>query len=159
MENVIKNKVRRVFLISVFTGLIISIVEYVSIYFMAKGTNEWTTAMGDTVFWIDIIIAGGLFFTTGLFCFRGMGKMDIIKSATIVVLYYIVVVALEQLLLYMGQYPSILLWLFIPVRLYSAIHQVFLRLTGMSVWICLFPGIMAPYLYVLFGKREFDKEN
>lgn len=154
MKDVIKSKIWRILLISIMIGIIISIITFVSTYFIAKGTNEWTLEMGNTVFWIDVILATVLFILTGLFCLRDMGKMDIAKSATVVVIYYIVIIGLEQLLLSVGQYPFILLWLFIPVRLYSVIYQMLLRFTEISVWIGLLPSIIAPFLYVVFGKTR-----
>lgn len=154
MKSLIKNKVWRVPLVSILTGIIISIITSAYIYFIVKGTNVWTLEMGNTILWMNIIVEVVLFLITGIFCFRDMDKTDIAKSAIIVALYYIVIVAFEQLLVSMGQYPSILLWLFIPVRLYSVIHQVFVRFTEISVWIGLLPSIIAPFLYVIFGKRR-----
>lgn len=89
--------------------------------------------MGNAIFWIGIILATVIFLITGLLCFRDMSKTDIAKSAIVVVLYHVVIVALEQLLLSTGQYTFTLLWLFIPVRLYMVIHQLLLRFTEISV--------------------------
>ena len=155
MEGIFKSKIWRIPLFSILTGIIISAVTSASTYFMSRGTNEWTLAMGDTVFWIGTVLAAVLFLITGLLCFRDMGRMDIAKSAAIVVSYYIAIVALEQLMLSAtGRYPLILLWLFIPVKLYSAIHQVFLKFTEISVWTGLSLIIAAPFLYTVFGKKE-----
>ena len=156
MEGIFKSKIWRVPLISILTGIIISALTSVSTYFMARETNEWTLAMGNTVFWIGVILAAVLFLITGLFCFRDMGRMDIAKSAAVVVSYYIAIVALEQFMLSAaGRYPLILLWLFIPVKLYSVIHQMFLRFTEISVWTGLFLSMVAPFMYIVFGKKEY----
>lgn len=154
MRNLIKSKIWRIPLVSILTGIIISSVSFISTYIIAKGTKEWTLAMGDTVFWIGIILTIILFLITGLFCFRDMSKVDITKSATVVVLYYIVIIGFEQLLIFMGQYPLILIGLYTPVRIYSVIYQVILRFTVLPVWIGLLPSIISPFLYVVFGKKD-----
>lgn len=154
MKNMIRSRIWRVLLISVLTGLIISIVENVSIYIITIITGNLILSAENTVFWIGVILTAVLFLITGLFCFRDMDRKDIAKSATVVVLYYIVIAALEQLLLSAGKYPIIISWLLIPVRMYSVIHQVLIRYTGLAAWIGLFISIISPYLYIIFGKQK-----
>lgn len=149
-----KSKIWRISLVSIFTGVIISSISSFVTYVMARRANEWTISMGNKIFLIEVILAVVLFFVTGLFFLRDMSKKDILKSAIIVVVYYIVIIGIEQLLLSIGQYPLILILFFVPVRLYSVIHQLLLKFTEISIWIGLIPSIIAPFLYVVFGKKE-----
>lgn len=151
-----KSKTWRIPLISIFTGIIISSVSSFIAYIMARNTNEWTVSMGNYLFSTEMILAIVLFFFTGLFFLRDMSKKDIMKSATIVVVYYIGIICIEQLVIHIGQYPFILIFSFVPVDLYSVIHQLFLRFTGLPLWIGLIPSVISPFLYVVFGKDQLE---
>ncbi|OEF96139.1 hypothetical protein BHF68_10430 [Desulfuribacillus alkaliarsenatis] len=96
---------------------------------------------------------------SGLLFFRDMSKVDIAKSATLVVIYYALIIAFEQFLISIGKYSLILVLLFIPTTTYSVIHQLFLSLFELSIWIGLILSVFAPYLYVLFGKRQYNIEG
>lgn len=152
--NLLKNKTFRLSIVSILTGGFISVVEFFCAYFMAKGTAEWTLDMDNTVIWISTILALVLFIVTAIFCFRDMTRKEIAQSAIIVVIYYILIVILEQMLLSNGAYPTILLWLFVPVRLYSTIHQVLLRISENPSLLWLIPSFISPFLYVIFGRKN-----
>lgn len=159
MKDLIKGNIWGVFLVSIMTGIIITIVEVASVFFIVRGTNEWTPTIDNIVFWNSIILAVILFLFTGLFFFRDIENMQIIKSASIVVGYYIIVVGLEQLLFSLGQYPLFLTLFFIPVRQYSVIFQVFLKFTELPIWLGLISVAMSPYLYVVFGKKRIRQSK
>ena len=103
-----------VFLVSILTGIIITIVEVGSTFFIARTAKEWTQITGNIVFWQGIILAVILFLFTGLFYFRDTGKIQIAKSASIVVGYYIIVLGIEQLFWSTGHYPVFLILFFTP---------------------------------------------
>ncbi|PKM49694.1 MAG: hypothetical protein CVV02_14560 [Firmicutes bacterium HGW-Firmicutes-7] len=149
-----KNKVLRIPIISVVTGIIISIISTSSVFIIARGTNEWTIMMGDIILYVEVALSVVLFITTGLLYLKDMSKKDILRSSLIVVIYYVLLVGLEQLLIMLGKYPIAIIWLFTPLRLYGVIHQVLLRLDIMSVWSGLILSIVAPFLYVIFGKSK-----
>ena len=154
MKGLIKGSIWGVFLVSILTGIIITIVEVGSTFFIARAVKEWTQTTGNIVFWQGIILAVILFLFTGLFYFRDTGKIQIAKSASIVVGYYIIVLGIEQLFWSTGHYPVFLLLIFAPARQYSVIHQVLLRFTELPIWINLTLTALAPYLYVVFGKGQ-----
>lgn len=151
-----KSKTWCIPLVSIFTGIIISSISSFIAYIMARNTNEWTASMGNYLFLTEMILAIILFFITGLFFLRDMSKKDIMKSAAIVVTYYIVIICIEQILIHIGQYPFSLIFSFVPVGLYSVIHQLFLRFTELPLWIGLIPSIVSPFLYVVFGKDQLE---
>ena len=105
MKDLIKESIWSVFLVSILTGIIITIVEVGSTFFIARAVKEWTQTTGSIVFWQGIMLAVILFLFTGLFYFRDTGKIHIAKSASIVVGYYIIVLGSEQLFLSTGHYP------------------------------------------------------
>lgn len=152
--NILKKKVFRLSIVSILTGAFISIIEFLCAYFIAKGTTEWTLDMGNTVFWIATILALMLFIVTAILCFRDMTRKEITQSAIIVVIYYILIVILEQILLSNRVYPTILLWLFVPVRLYLTIHQVLLKISDNPSLLWLILSLIAPFLYVVFGRKN-----
>jgi hypothetical protein len=159
--NIITSKIIRVPLISVLTGIIISKVSSIAIYLMVRGTDEWTTNMNITLYTIKIIVAVLLFIITGLFCYKDMNKLDIAKSATIVVIYYVVVVLIEQFYIHKGQYPIFLLWVFTPVNIYTIICNSIFRFIRMSIWVDIILTSITPFSYVLFGSqvKNYTKEN
>lgn len=159
MKDLIKGSVWGVFLVSILTGIIITIVEigstfFIGTFFIDRAAKEWTQTTGNIVFWQGIILAVILFLFAVLFYFRDTGKIHIAKSASIVVGYYIIVLGIEQLFWSTGHYPVFLVLLFTPVRQYSVIFQVLLRFTELPIWISLTLTALAPYLYVVFGKKR-----
>lgn len=153
----IKNKIWRIPVISVFTGIITTIVGLLITYFLAKGTSEWTLAMSNKTQWIDIVVSLVLFIITGLVYLKNMNRIDIIKSATIVTIYYIVIIGLEQLLINNGFYPPILFFLFCPVRIYSGLVGILEKFVDISIWTSVVFSIFCPYLYIVFSKRIVSK--
>lgn len=148
------NKILRASLVSILTGIISSLISIICTYNMAKGTLEWTIDMGTTIFWINTIISFILFICTGIYCFRDMTKKEIGKFAFIVSSYYLIVIGVEQLLLVNGYYPMILLFLFVPVNVYSGLHTILLHTTNLNIFIIIVLSIFMPFLYTLFGRKE-----
>lgn len=156
-----RNNLMKVPIISLITGVILTIADYTLGYFIAKGSSEWTLEMNDTVIYTTLCLSIILFISTGFLFLRNTLKKDILKSATLVVVYNIVLIVLEQVILYFGTYSITIHYLFIPVRMYGTITQVLLNATDTlaSIWISTLPAIIAPYLYVIFGKRYKDVSN
>ncbi len=51
MKGLIKGSIWGVFLVSILTGIIITIVEVGSTFFIARTAKEWTQITGNIVFW------------------------------------------------------------------------------------------------------------
>ncbi|GAA0178955.1 hypothetical protein SH2C18_19180 [Clostridium sediminicola] len=156
--NIMKEKLWRVPVVSVITGVTIAIITHVSTFFIVKGTSEFTIEMGNTIMTVRLILSLVLFLGTGVMCFKDMNKKEIAKSAAIVSIYYVVVFALEQVFQAVGLYSLMMiveLGLFVPLEIYSGVLSVLMKATNINVYLLMVPMFFLPFLYVLFGKQRY----
>lgn len=152
-----KEKLWRVPVVSIITGVIIAIITYVSTFFIVKGTSEFTIEMGNTIMTIRIVLSLVLFLGAGILCFKDMNKKEIAKSAVIVSVYYVIVVILEQVFQEVGLFSLMMiveLVLFLPLEIYSGVLSVLMKGTNINVYLLMIPVFFLPFLYVLFGKKR-----
>jgi len=153
----LKNKLLRVPLVSLVTGLILSAIEHNVVLRMVKDSTEWTLKMGDTVYYFSLVLCVVLFIAAGLFCFKDMTKKEIAKSASLVVLYQIIVLVAEQLFQMFASYSITFMYLFVPVSLYTTLYQMLLKNLPLSSFILIIPSMFTPYLFILFGNKDVEK--
>ena len=80
----------------------------------------------------------------------------LIKSATIVVIYSIIILALEQITQYFGTYSMAIYSLYLPVEIFTTITSVLIKISSAENinWIYGIPSLFGPYLFILFGKKS-----
>ena len=137
-------------------GIILRIVDYITALTLIKGSSEWTLEMGTTAFYIRLAISIILFVVIGIILRRIYDRKTFVKSTTLLVIYSIVIFALEQITQYFGTYSMIIYWMYIPVEIFTSITSVLARVsTAESInWTYAIPSLFAPYLFVLFGKKS-----
>ena len=159
MGNIIKNKRYRIFLLSTILGIVLTSVEYILIRIMMIGTNEWTLEMGDFIFYTTFILILGAILLIALFFLKDMSRREIVKSSLGLVIYYIIFLIFERLVFGFGYdyFYQLYIWLLYPIRIYSSITQLLIRL-GFNIWISVAFSIPLPFIFVLFArKKEGDK--
>ena len=137
------------------------LIEQVIDVYMVKGTNKWTIEMGDFLFGIMLILSCILLITAGLLFFKDMTKVEVAKSATFMVGYYVIFLILEGIIFSASLFTtlsSIYLILFVPLRLFSTLHQLSLRYLDIA-WIGIAMSLIFPYVFVLFGLVQQYKDN
>lgn len=87
---------------------------------------------------------------------RKTDKTSITKSATILVIYTVLMLALEKVAQHFGGY-IIIYWLFLPIELFTTRTSVIARISDADeiYWIyVLLADIIAPYMFVIFGENS-----
>lgn len=107
-----------------------------------------------------LIIYGALFLGTlligGLVFFRGMTRKEIFFSASILVIYGVILIFIQEAFnLTTGPVAFLMMILFRPFEWSSFVVQIFFRLSN-NLWIGVVLQVLAPYLFVLFGKKSRD---
>lgn len=136
-------------------GIILRIVDYITVFIFFKGTSEWTFEMGTTAFYIRLVISIILFVAIGIIVRRIYDRKTLVKSATLLVIYSIVIFALEQITQYCHTYSMAIYWMYLPVEIFTTISSVLAKFsTAESISLTYaIPTLFAPYLFVLFGKN------
>lgn len=154
---------KKLFKLPIFTligGTILRVVNHIIISLMVRGTNEWTFEMGTKVFYFDLILSIVIFISIGIILRRTYDRGAFIKSATLLVIYSILVLGLEQITQYFDMYNSIFLLLYLPIEIFTIITSLLVRVSTAEsiIWIYAVPSLFAPYIFILFGKQS-DKSN
>lgn len=104
---------------------------------------------------VAAVISFLLFWWAGWRFLRGLTRRDIFWSATIMVVVYAALLAAEQISQHaFGTYSITVYRLYTLAEGKSWVDQILFRLTGeVSVWAAL-PGLFAPYLYLVFGRKS-----
>lgn len=143
--------------LTILSALAIRIINNTLIAQMIRGTNEWTIEMGNRLLLIDVILSIVAFFIIGFTLRKTHDKSNLFKSASLLVIYGIVLLVLEQVTQYFGVYNvSIALVLYLPTELFTIITAVIINLTSAETlnFLYVIPSLFAPYLFILFGKKE-----
>jgi len=142
-------------LLTLIGGIILQIADFITAFILVKGTSEWTLEMGTKAFYVRLIMSVILFVVIGIILRGIYDRKTFIKSTTLLVIYSIVIFALEQITQYFGTYSMIINRLYIPVEIFTIITSVLARVsTAESInWMYVIPSLFAPYLFVLFGKK------
>ena len=106
---------------------------------------------------IMAVISFLLFWWAGWRFLRGMTRRELFWSATIMVLVFAALLAAEQISQHVfGTYSMTVYRLYALAEGKGWVDQIFFRLTGEVSVSTVLPGIFAPYLYLIFGRKARD---
>ena len=106
---------------------------------------------------IMAVISFLLFWWAGWRFLRGMTRRELFWSATIMVLVFAALLAAEQISQHVfGTYSLTVYRLYALADGNRWVDQLFFRLTGQVSVSTVLPGIFAPYLYLIFGRKDQD---
>lgn len=140
-------------------GIILRIINHFIILIMVRRTNEWTLQMGTAQFYIELILSILIFVLIGIILRKTYYRKDFLKSSTLLVIYSIIVLILEQVAQNLGIYNiGFSLFLYLPIEIFTIITSVLSRLSSADVINLLYviPSTFAPYLFIVFGKKSKD---
>lgn len=104
---------------------------------------------------IMAVISFLLFWWAGWRFLRGMTRRELFWSATIMVLVFAALLAAEQISQHVfGTYSLTVYRLYALADGNRWVDQLFFRLTGQVSVSTVLPGIFAPYLYLIFGRKD-----
>lgn len=148
-------KLFKLFALSSIAGVILRISDYSGALILLGKTAEWTDEMLTISFYIQLILSFTAFVIIGLILRKENDRKSFAQSATVLVVYYLVMFALEQTTQYFHVYSLIIYRLFIPVEIFTVITLALARLSTAETinWVYVIPSLFAPYLFVLFGKK------
>ena len=106
---------------------------------------------------IMAVISFLLFWWAGWRFLRGMTRRELFWSASIMVLVFAALLAAEQISQHVfGTYSLTVYRLYALADGNRWVDQLFFRLTGEVSVSTVLPGIFAPYLYLIFGRKDQD---
>ncbi|WP_313524410.1 hypothetical protein [Anaerotignum sp.] len=138
-------------------GVLLFIINFIVPYvMMASGTNEWTVEMGNTVFYIDMVISLILFLTIGFVFCRNISRKVLLKSAHFLLIYYVAIIILEQGAQKLGVYTIGMVLLFLPFEIFAFLVRLMSIIFGSvgSIMFYIIPISFAAYLFVPFGIKD-----
>lgn len=104
---------------------------------------------------VAAVISFLLFWWAGWRFLRGLTRRDIFWSATIMVVVYAALLAAEQISQHVfGTYSMTVYRLYALAEGSSWVDQILFRLTGTVSVPMAIPGLFAPYLYLVFGRKS-----
>jgi len=140
-------------------GIILRIVDFVTAFVLIKGngTSEWTLEMGTIAFYVRLVMSVIVFAVIGIILRRIYDRRTFVKSATLLVIYSIIVFALEQNIQYFWAH-MIIYWMYLPWEMFAIITSLLAKISREKTinWIYAIPSLFAPYLFVLFSKKAKD---
>ncbi len=77
------------------SGIILRMTDYLIVRILMGGTAEWTSEMGTIAFYIRLILCVLIFFCIGLLLRQRYSRRNFMKSATFLMLYSVVMLAME----------------------------------------------------------------
>ena len=106
---------------------------------------------------VAAVISFLLFWWAGWRFLRGMTRRELFWSASIMVLVFAALLAAEQISQHVfGTYSMTVYRLYALAEGKGWVDQIFFRLTGEVSVSTVLPGIFAPYLYLIFGRKARD---
>ncbi len=150
-----KSKIIRIPIISIISGIILSLIQDLIIYMIMNFKAMQQAYIADNIFWISgTLISIGLIIFFGLTYINDMTKMEILYSALIVVLYYVLFLIGQQILKSRGGVVASYQMLYTPLFLYEFVHSLIVKFMNITIWIGLVPSIFSPFIFILFGRGK-----
>ncbi len=137
-------------------GIILRLSYFTVIPRLIQGANQEN--METTFFFLQLLFSVILFMGIGILLRKGYDRKTFFKSATLLVVYFTVLLIIEQTTQYFGVYSMLVYYLYLPSEVFSWIILLLVRIFPREnmTWIIVIPSILAPYLLVLFAKKRED---
>ena len=159
---ILKSPLLRVPLVLTFTGILCRILSYLGGFIwgriqIARGpdpvTGAYTVGSGNLTIVLSVI-AFLLFWLAGWRYLRHMTFRQILASATIMVVWYALLLTAEQVLQARGGYPLWVHTLYATHESCMWVDQLMFRFFDEVSVRAVIPGLFTPYLYLVFGRRS-----
>lgn len=139
-------------------GLITRIIFYFVVLTAVRLTTEWSVWMSNGLLAAHLATSAVLFIFIGRRLCRTYTRQTCFRAASLLVVYSVIMLVLEQLMLHTGDYGQINVLLYLPVEIFTPITSVTLLLFGKSLpgWLCAVPSLFAPYLFLFFSTDGSD---
>lgn len=146
-------------LLTLAAGIILRMTDYITVRLLIRGTTEWTLEMGTTAFYVRLFLSVALFVGIGLLLRKKYSRITFMKSATLLMVYSVLIFAIEQITQHFGSYSMIIYYLYIPVDMFTIITSVLARISSAEriTWLYIVPSLFASYLFLLFSKKTISK--
>ncbi|WP_343208350.1 hypothetical protein [Anaerolentibacter hominis] len=141
-------------------GILLDIASKIYISVRLDKTAGTEITAPDTFFFM-LLLSLVIFIVIGFLLHRTQTRDSLIRSATLIVAYGMIVLFLERVVQHFGLYPAFMTWLFLPLKLFDVITDLLLKVTGAGQisMLLVLPSLFAPYLFVLFGKKEAGEQQ
>ena len=159
---ILKSPLLRVPLVLTVTGILCRILTYILTFIwtriqIAHGpdpvTGAYTFGSGGLMIVLSVI-SFLLFWAAGWRYLQHMTFRQIGASATIMVIWFALLLTTEQLFQAAGDYPMWVYTLYATHESCSWVDQLLIRIFDEVSVQAMIPGLFSPYLYLIFGRRS-----
>ena len=150
----IKKEHFKLIIVMTIFGILLSIIERIYIFFIVRGTNEWTESMTNITTIINSTISIVFIIIIGLFVARKMERKKLSIAISIVIVYSIIALIIQQVMQSLGLFSMILIWMFAPIRIFSFLVQWIMMIDGISVYFGIAISYFAPFVFMLFTVKK-----
>ena len=139
-------------------GVILRIADYITVSLLQRDSTEWTLEMGTTIFYVRLFLSIALFVGIGFLLRKRYSRITFRESATLLIIYSILILAIENIVAYFGVYNMIIYYLSIPFEMFDIITSILVKVSGADRinWLHMIPSLLAPFLFLLFSKKPVD---
>lgn len=142
-------------LLAAASGIVLRFLTQFMMNIMMSEGGTWTDQMNTNMFYIRLLMSLALFVGIGLILKKTYDRKTMLKAATLLALFFIVVLFIEQSSVLMNGYFTLLYYLYLPTEIFSWITYAMFMLIGVENYSLLFavPMILAPYLFMIFTMK------
>ena len=139
-------------------GLLMRGITRIAVWGIMKISTERAFQMDVQMLYVQLIVSVILFIIIGIRISKIYSTKICFMSASIVVVYSIVTLLIEQLSQHYGLFDMTQLsyYMYIPLEIFIIITSVLVRLSRSDSinWLYAIPAILAPYLFLLFTRER-----
>lgn len=143
-------------------GLLMRGITRIAVWGIMKISTERAFQMDVQMLYVQLIVSFILFIIIGIRISKIYSTKTCFKSGSIVVVYSIVTLLIEQFSQHYGLFDLTQLsyYLYIPLEIFIVITSVLARLSRSDSinWLYAIPAVFAPYLFLLFTRERQGAE-
>lgn len=142
-------------ILTLIGGIVFYILNFAIIFFGYGGT--WSPRLTKVMTYIPLALSGGILILIGMILRKTYDRKDFFRTATLLVVYSIVILIFQQLSLYLGIYNEAMDFiLYLPLTIFTIITSSLVKQTSSESinWMYLIASLFLPYIFVLFGKSS-----
>lgn len=142
-------------ILTLIGGMVFYILNFAIVFFGYGGT--WSPRLTAVMAYIPLALSMGILILIGMILRKTYDRKDFLQSATLLVLYSIVILIFQQLTLYLGIYnETIDFILYLPLTIFSIITSSLVKQSDSESinWMYLIASLFLPYIFVLFDKSS-----
>lgn len=118
--------------------------------------GAWATPVEVVLFYVQCALSVLFFIIIGLRLRRIYTRSVCFRAASVLALYSLLSLALEQAMQYSGHYGLLNYYMYLPIEIFTPVTALLMRFSKGGAVSVLYavPSLLAPYLFLLFTDKE-----